>query len=266
MVEVFARSATDIGWFGLVASLALVAIVVALSIAQQLGLERTIVWTAARAMGQLLVVGAALGFVIDPDRPIVLAWAWVLLMVVIAAATVQRRTPEVRPILPLAFAGISASAVVSLGVIFAFHIFPMEGRTVVPVAGMMIGNAMAATVVAARRIVGELADKRAEVEARLALGQPWQTASRPYVRAALRTAVLPTIEQTKIVGLIALPGAMTGLILAGVDPVDAVKIQAAVMYLVLGSVATTASVVGLGLTRRLFTPDHRMVRLMRSAS
>jgi putative ABC transport system permease protein len=65
------------------------------------------------------------------------------------------------------------------------------------------------------------------------------------------------------VGLIALPGAMTGLILAGVEPRDAVLVQLAMMYLILGSVATSVTVIGLGLSRRLFTPDHRLVRLDR---
>jgi len=257
---------TDIGWVGLASSLVLIVIVVAFSVAQQLGLERSIVWAAARALFQLLVVGYALVWVIDPDRPVILAWLWVALMVVVAAFIIRQRAPEVPSLLPLAIVATAASAIVSLGVIFVFRIFPVEGRTVVPLAGMMIGNSLAATVVASRRIVAELADKRDEVEARLALGQPWQDASRPYVRDALRTALIPQIEQTKIVGLIALPGAMTGLILAGVDPAAAVKIQAAVMYLVLGSVAATATVIGLGLTRRLFTPDHRLVRLTRTAS
>jgi putative ABC transport system permease protein len=264
-LDVIAASATDIGWAGLAASLVLVLIACALSAVQHLGLERSIVWASTRALVQLLLVGVALTFIIDPDQPVLYAWLWVLLMIAVAAITVQRRAPEVPDVLPLAFAATAASAAVSLGVIFGFHIFPMEGRTVVPLAGMMIGNSMTATVVAARRIVVGLTDKRAEVEARLALGQPSHAASRPYVRDAIRTAVLPQIEQTKVVGLIALPGAMTGLILAGVDPVDAVKIQAAVMYLILGSVATTASVIGLGLSRRLFTPDHRMVRLARTA-
>ena len=78
---------------------------------------------------------------------------------------------------------------------------------------------------------------------------------------SLRTALIPQIETTKAVGLIVLPGAMTGLILAGVDPIDAVQVQAAVMYLVLGSVATTTAVMALGIRRRLFTRDHRLVRL-----
>ena len=77
--------------------------------------------------------------------------------------------------------------------------------------------------------------------------------------------MITQIETTKAVGLVLLPGTMTGLILAGVDPVGAVLVQAAVMFLILGSVATTATIVALGLTRRLFTADHRLVRLPRPA-
>jgi putative ABC transport system permease protein len=112
--------------------------------------------------------------------------------------------------------------------------------------------------------VGELSDKRPEVEARLALGQPWQDASRPYVRSAVRLALVPQIETTKALGIVFLPGAMTGLILAGVEPLDAVQVQLAIMFLILGAVATTVTVVGIGLTRRLFTPDHRLIRLART--
>ncbi|HEV2311345.1 MAG TPA: ABC transporter permease, partial [Acidimicrobiia bacterium] len=133
------------------------------------------------------------------------------------------------------------------------------GRTLVPIAGMMIGNSMTATVLAGRRLTDELHDKRDEVEARLALGQPSRQAATPYVRAALRAALTPQIETTKATGLVFLPGAMTGLILAGVSPFHAVQVQAAVMYLVLGSVAATTTVVALGVRRRLFTRDHRLV-------
>jgi putative ABC transport system permease protein len=79
----------------------------------------------------------------------------------------------------------------------------------------------------------------------------------------MRTAMIPQIESTKAVGLVFLPGAMTGLILAGVSPVDAVQVQLAIMYLILGSVATSVTVVALGLARRLFTEDSRLVPLPR---
>ena len=259
-------AASSIGWAGLAASLVLVLVAVILSLIQRLGLERSIIWAATRALVQLVAVGSVLGVVLDPNTSVAWAVLWVVLMVVVAAATIRARAREVPGAFAIALVAIGASTALGLGLLFALQIFPFEGRTVVPLAGMVIGNSLAATVVASRRIVGELGDKRAEVEARLALGLPWSDASRPYVRSALRTALIPQIESTKVVGLVALPGAMTGLILAGVDPVEAVKVQAAVMFLILGGVATSASVTALGLTRRLFTPDHRLRRLVREVT
>ena len=257
-------STTDIGWWGLAASLVLVAVAVVVSLTQSLGLARTILWSCLRAAVQLGIVGLALGLVLAPDASTLWAWVWVAGMTVFAGVTVARRAPEVPGMLWLSIGSCAAVAAVSLGVIFGLGIFPLEARAIVPLGGMMIGNAMASTVVAARRIVGELSEQRPEVEARLALGQPWPAAAKPYVRRAMRTAMTTQIESTKAVGLVFLPGAMTGLILAGVDARQAVAVQLAIMYLILGSVATAVVVIGLGLTRRLFTPDHRLVRLPRT--
>ncbi len=255
---------TDIGWTGLAASTLLLAVAIGVSVVRGLDLHADIVGSGARAAAQLLVVGAALGLVVDPGRPVALALVWVAAMIGFASVTVRRRAPEVPGVFGVALAAQGAVCVVSLGVIFGLGIFPFEARAVVPLAGMMVGNSMTATVVAARRVVGELRDKRLEVEARLALGHPWPAASRPYVREALRTAMIPQIEATRSVGLVFLPGAMTGLILAGVEPAKAVLVQLAIMYLILGSVATSVTVVGVGVTRRLFTADHRLRRLDRA--
>jgi len=253
----------DVTTLGLIVSLVLIAVALGLSLWQRLHLEREIVWATIRSIVQLLAVGAVLAIVIDPDQPLILSWIWVAAMMVFSAIVVQRRAREVPDILRLSFLSLGISSVVTLGVIFGLRVFPLEGRTLVPLGGMMIGNSMKATVVAARRVIEEIRDKRREVEARLALGQASRLASRPYVRAALRTALTPQIETTKAVGLVFLPGAMTGLILAGVDPVDAVLVQAAIMFLILGSVATTSTVVTLGVANRLFTDDHRLKRLPR---
>jgi putative ABC transport system permease protein len=247
---------SDIGWTGLAASIALVAIAVALSLWRSLSLERAILWASARALVQLLLVGVALGFVLDAS--LAWSWAWVVAMVLFAADTVRRRAPEVPRLFSLSLLAFSAATAVTLLVLFGLRVFPLEPRTLIPLAGLMIGNSMTATVLVARRVLEELRDKRDEVEARLALGIAAPDAARPYVRAALRTAMIPQIETTKAVGLVFLPGAMTGLILAGVSPLAAVKIQIAVMYLVLGAAATTTVVVGLGVQRRLFTRDHRL--------
>lgn len=251
----------DVGAAGLATSLALVAVAASISLWQRLGLERQIVWAATRALVQLLLVGAALALIIEPGRPMVWSWLWVVAMIGYAGDVARRRAPEVPGILPLAVAAFAAAAVVALSVIFALRVLPLEGRTLVPIAGMMVGNSMTATVLVARRLVDELRDKRDEVEARLALGQPSGRAAKPYLRTALRAAITPQIETTKATGLVFLPGAMTGLILAGVSPTQAVLVQAVVMFLVLGSAATSTVVIGLGLVRRLFTADHRLVPL-----
>ncbi|HEY7137007.1 MAG TPA: iron export ABC transporter permease subunit FetB [Acidimicrobiia bacterium] len=255
----------DIGWTGLLTSLVLVGVAVAISLWRRLGLEASMVWSSARAMVQLLVVGALLHVLFRSQHAVAWSWLWVLVMIVFAAWTVRRRAHEVPDMFVLALAAFATSAVVSLGVLFGLGVFPLKAQALIPLAGMMVGNAMTATVLVGRRVFEELRDKRPEVEARLALGIPSGEAARPYVRSALRTALIPQIESTKAVGIVFLPGAMTGLILAGVDPVKAVLVQAAVMYLVLGSAATTTTVVALGVTRRLFTRDHRLVPMTRPA-
>ena len=121
-----------------------------------------------------------------------------------------------------------------------------------PIAGMMVGNLMTAMVLVARRLVDELREDN-----------PPET--RQTLRTRLRAALSPQVESTKATGLVFLPGAMTRLILAGVFPMQAVLVQAVVMFLVLASGATTTVVVALALAPRRFTADHRLLPLPRSA-
>ncbi|SOJ57441.1 putative iron export permease protein FetB [Mycobacterium simulans] len=251
----------QVGWIGLATSLALVVLAAAISLWQRLGLERQVLWAAGRALVQLLLVGGALTLIFEPGRSLWWSWAWTAGMIAYAGDVARRRAPEVPRLAPLAIAAFTAAAAISLAVIFGLRVFPLQARTLVPIAGMMIGNSMTAMVLVARRLVDELRDKRDEVEARLALGQPSRQAAAPYLRIALRSAISPQIETTKATGLVFLPGAMTGLILAGVPPVQAVLVQAVVMFLILGSVATTTVVVALGLVRLVFTRDHRLLPL-----
>lgn len=253
----------QVGWVGLATSLILVAFAAGISLWRRLGLERQLLWAAARALVQLLLVGGALTLLFEPGRSLWWSWAWVAGMVAYAGDVARRRAPEVPRFAPLAVAAFAGAAVVTLGVIFGLRVFPLQGRTLVPVAGMMIGNSMTAMVLVARRLVDELRDKRDEVEARLALGQPSRHAAAPYLRIALRSAISPQIETTKATGLVFLPGAMTGLILAGVPPLQAVLVQAVVMFLILGSVAATTVVVAMGIVRLVFTRDHRLLPLGR---
>ena len=144
----------------------------------RLGIEQSIGVAVVRALVQLLGIGAVLAFILDPDRSLALSWAWVVVMVFFAAVVLSRRAGEVPGLFPIGLAAFVAAAMVTLGVIFGLGIFPLEARALVPLAGMMIGNSMNATVVVARRVVEELRDKRDEVEARLALGHSSRRARR----------------------------------------------------------------------------------------
>jgi len=256
----------DVNAVGLATSLILVGVALAVSVTQQLHLEKRLMWATARAFVQLIIMGFVLAWMLEPGRSVLYSWLWVGGMILFAAWTVRNRAPEVPRLFVMALVSLTAATVATMGVIFGFGIFPAEARAIVPLGGMMIGNSLSGTVLAARRVADELTEKRSEIEARLALGHSSREAGRPYVRAAMATALTPQIESTKAVGLVFLPGAMTGLILAGVDPVDAVMVQAVIMYLILGAVATTSVVVGLGSIRQLFTADHRLERLTRHAA
>ena len=253
-------SDADIGLAGVAASAVLIAVALAISMWRRLGLERGLIWAALRALVQLLLVGAALHLVVDEDDPLIFSLIWLVAMVVFAAWTTRRRAGEVPSVMPLALLSFTCAAAVSLGVLFGFGVYEPSGRTIVPLAGMVVGNSLAATVLVSRRVFATAVDSRDLIEGRLALGLTSTEAFRPHLRSALRDALVPQIETTKAVGIVFLPGAMVGLILAGTDPTDAVLVQVSVMYLVLGSVATTTAVMSIGLSRQLFTPAQQLRR------
>jgi putative ABC transport system permease protein len=243
---------------GVVASGILVLVAIGLSAWAGLGLERSLLTAALRALLQLTLLGLVLAAILAPGQPLLLSLLWVVVMILFAGWTVQRRVPDVPRLGLLAVAAFSVSAVVTLGVLFGASVFPLDSSTLVPLAGLMVGNSMTAAVLVARRVTTEFRDKRHEIEARLSLGQSSSQAAAPYLRESLRTALIPQIETTKAVGIVFLPGMMVGLLLAGVTPLGAVQAQLVIMYLVLGSVAVTTSVVAVGLRRILFSASHQL--------
>jgi putative ABC transport system permease protein len=135
----------------------------------------------------------------------------------------------------------------------------------VVIAGITIGNTLPIVVQAVDRTRSQLIESAGQVEAMLALGFDGPASTRRVVHDVARLALIPQIERTKVVGLIALPGAMTGLLLAGVDPADAVLLQLVVMFLVLGAAALSVIIVTMAMTRRALTPDLRIADWAKAA-
>lgn len=239
------------------ASLSLVAVAVGVSLYLKLGFERSILWASVRATVQLGAVGLLLALLVDSDWENAVAVVWIVLMVAIAAYVTGRRAGTMA-VVPAAAVALGAATALSLAVVFGFGVLPAEPIQFVVIAGITIGNALTATVVSADQVKTQLTEHRQRVEGLLSLGFHARQSARFVVREATRVALLPQIERTKVVGLVALPGAMVGLLIAGVDPVDAVIIQLIVMFLVLGTVAVSSTVVAVATARKSFTPDQRL--------
>ena len=238
-------------------TLALVAVAVGLSLYERLGLERDIGIAVVRSFVQL----SAIGYVIDYVFGLESLGAVVLLlagMVLFAGWTSARRARGVPRALPVAAVAVGIAAVATLGVLLLLQIVPATARYLIPLGGMVIGNSMNAASLTLTRIRDDLSEQRLKVEAALALGATSRQAVSPILRTALQRALIPLIDSTKTTGIIFLPGAMVGMIIAGADPLEAVRLQIVVLYMLLGSVSIAAILVGLLSYRSFFTARHQL--------
>lgn len=244
-------------WLGVATSVLLVVACLAVVLREHLGLGREVLVAAVRAVVQLAAVGALLG-VLFRHAGLLGALAWVAGMVAIGGRVAANRGRGLPHVQAVATVALAAGVGSTLGLLLVARVIDVEPRVVVPVGGMVVAAAMRGTSVVLLRIRDEAQSNRRQVEARLALGLSSTVAFAPHLRTALRTALVTDIDAVKTVGLISLPGAMTGLLLAGVDPLTAIRYQVVVMYQLLGAVAVAGAVAGRLATRLLFDDGHRL--------
>ncbi len=251
---------------GAVSSLTLIGLAVAISLRMRLGIERSIIWAALRAAVQLLAVGAVFRLIFESAQAPLYSGLWIAGMIVVAAFVADRRAKGIPGLWKSALFSLAASAGVALAVVFGFGIIEASPVNVVVIAGITIGNTMPATVLAVNRAMAYFTDDPGRIETLLALGFDRRQVSRFVAPLTAKTALIPQIERTKVVGLIALPGAMTGLLLAGVEPVDAVVVQLIVMYLILGAVSLSVAVVTTATVTSAFSAGLRIPDWARAGS
>lgn len=244
-------------WYGVAASVALVGIAFFVVMREQLGLGREVLIASARAAVQLVAVGALL-LVLFKHTGLPGALAWVTAMVLLAGRVAGGRAKGLPHATRVATIGVAVGAAATLGLLLVARVIDTSGRVVVPVGGMVVTGAMQGASLTLQRMRDEASSGRRAVEARLALGLDGGTAFAPHLRTALRNALIPAIDGTKVVGLISLPGATVGLLLAGVNPLTAIRYQVVVMYMLLGGAAVAAVVAGRLAVRSLFDDAHRL--------
>jgi putative ABC transport system permease protein len=245
-------------WGAVAVSGLLVVVAVAIAGWQKLGISRDIVIAAVRALVQLVAVGAVLAWIFA-HAGIAGALLWIAVMAVIAANESRRRGAGLPRAYVSALVGIGVGTLSTLGVLLLGGVISTEPQVLVPIGGMVVSGAMQASSLTLTSLRRSARENRSAVEAALSLGLPADQAFAREMRTAVRTALVPTVDQTRVVGLISLPGTMTGLIIAGVDPLQAIRYQIIVMYMLLAAWAVSALVTGRVAQGAMFDDAQRLV-------
>ena len=241
-----------------------------LSIVLHLKLERPLAIAAVRMLVQLVLVGYVLTFLFAAVSPFWTALA-ACIMVLFASREIVVR--QKRRLLSFWTYGLGAGCtLLAAGTVTVFALLTelrpepwYHPRYALPLLGMILGNTMTGISLGLDVLTNGLMRERSAVEAHLALGGTRYQALLPVVRDALRSGFMPTINGMAAIGLVSLPGMMTGQILAGVEPIDAVKYQLLIMFLIAGGtgLGTLAAVMG---GSHLLTDHRHRLRLDRIAA
>lgn len=240
----------------LFASLLVIAALV-ISYKEKLGFTKDIMVSVCRAVIQLILVGYVLKYIFQVDNQLVtIVMAGII--VFNAALNASKRSHHLKNGFLISFIAIACSTSVTIGVLVlsgALHFIPSQ---IIPISGMVASNSMVAIGLCYRNMDSLFRDQRQAVLEKLALGADIKLASQSIVRASIRTGMAPTIDSAKTVGIVSLPGMMSGLIFAGVDPVHAIKYQIMVTFMLL-SATSIGSVLATYLAYKEYYNDRKQL-------
>jgi len=232
----------DLSLWDLVTVYSLLLMSIGLAHLLRAGQSRDLFWSGLRMFVQLMVVGYVLHlvFALESALPVL------LILVVMTGFAVQTIGARVETKMPNFYRVVGAAILFGCGGMTFFFCTLVIGlepwydpRYLIPLAGMVIGNSMTGASLAAERLAAEFRERREEIETALCLGSSVKLAAEPAVSSAFRAALIPSVNAMAAMGLVFLPGMMTGQILSGTEPLIAVKYQIAIMCVITGSVALT---------------------------
>ena len=243
-------------------ALGLIIAAIALSAWQKVGLEGSLTLAAGRTIAQLTVVGYFLGVVFAFKNP----WAVLAVlagMLVIASIVARNRISQKIPrLLPLIAGSILVSTALTLTYTNLLIVQPQpwyDPQAVIPLAGIVLGNAMNAAAIAGDRLVSTLNASQLEIETHLSLGATPQQAVAQHRRDAIKAGLIPTINSMMVVGLVTLPGIITGQLLGGANPIQAAAFQMLILFMLAFSTLLTTLLVTQGLLRQFFNPAAQLI-------
>ena len=246
----------------LVLCLGMIGIAIAISLWQKLGLEKQLAYSAVRSLMQLIAIGYILDIVFAIDD----WWAVVailIVMVTIASIVARNRIDgKLKGLLPTVVLSLVASSAFTLGYIILLIIQPdswYEPQYLIPLAGMLFGNAMNSASLAGDRLLSNINQNRLEIETHLSLGATPTQAISNYKKEAIRTGLIPILNNMVVMGLVSLPGMFTGQVLGGSDPLDAASYQILIVFAIVLTNIIATVLVTQGIYKRFFNQEEQLV-------
>lgn len=232
--------ALNIGWLELAFSTLFIVIAGAVTLMMSLGLLRTLAIATIRTYLQLIALGFVLTWIFETYTPIIVLSIFLFMMLMTAHILLQRVTLKPPNLYVSTFSAVFiTSTVVTFSVTgMIIHVEPWyDPRYILTIGGMILGNTMNGIALALERLFDDLKKRESEVKQALAFGgTPWE-ASLPSIRIAITAGMTPIINSMSAVGLVSIPGMMTGQLLAGADPIQAAKYQIVVMLMISAATA-----------------------------
>ncbi|WP_100402527.1 ABC transporter permease [Bacillus sp. FJAT-42315] len=244
--------------FTLSSALVFVFLAIILSKSLKLGLEKDLLISACRATIQLLLIGYVLSFIFSADHPLFIL-LMISLMIGVAAQNVVKKGHGFPGIHLRVLATLVIIEIIAMTFLLGLNIIPPAPRYVIPISGMIIGSSMVICSLLLNRLKAELQSRKAEVLVILSLGGSPKQAIQAILKDTIRSSLIPTIDGTKTIGLVQLPGMMTGQIIAGADPIQAVRYQLIIVFSLLAMASLTSIILGLLLYPSLFNQHQQLI-------
>ena len=257
------NSVVELDTIDLALSLGMIGIAIALSLWRQLGLAGQFAYSAGRALLQLLVVGYTLDIVFTLNNGLAVLTIIVIMISIAAVVARNRIDKKIKAFLPIVWLSIFASVALTLGYVIILIVQPpnvwYEPQYLIPLAGMLLGNAMNGAALSGDRLVSAIRQNYQEIETHLCLGATPKQAILKYQREAIRIGLIPILNNMTVVGLVSLPGMFTGQILAGATPLNAASYQILILFAIALSNFIVTILVTEGVYRYFFNQDYQLV-------
>lgn len=244
-------------------AVALMASAIGLSAWEKLGLELNLAIATGRTILQLLVLGYVFDFIFAINNAWAVLGILAILLTIGAIVARNRISQKIPLVLPIVWGAILVSTALTLFYTYLLILQPdrwFEARYLIPLAGIIIGNAMNAAAIAGERLVSTMNNSSGEIETHLSLGATPQQAVTQYRREAIRAAILPTLNQMMLIGMATLPSITAGQLLGGVNPLDAVSYEILILFMVAVANLLTTILVTRGLCRQFFNSAAQLIR------